>query len=87
MRGVRGGPTLTTIFLVDEGEETMSGPPSGRCRTNIECWLRTFVAFLIFQGSGPELLWKPYLFQGGGGGGGSRPPVSSLYPPMALFNC
>ena len=36
---VRGGPTLTTFVLVDEGREdpntTMSGP------LNIRCWLDT----------------------------------------------
>ena len=53
------------------GEETISGPPSGRCRTNIERWLRTFVAFWFFRD--PD----QYCFEtlSRGGGAGSRPHV------------
>ena len=41
---VRGGPTFTTIFLVDEGKEdpntTISGPSSARQRNAIEMAFR-----------------------------------------------
>ena len=35
-------------------------------------------SYVIFRGSGPVLLWKPYIFVNfhQGGGGGSRSPVS-----------
>ena len=58
---IRGGPTLTTIYLVDEGRPLRAdyhGPPrdmpfkgvllAGRLWPNLKCWLGSFV---IFQGT------------------------------------
>ena len=67
---VRGGPTLTTVFLVEEGREypntTISWSLSDRHRNAIEmairwpyieCWLGSF---LIFQGILTSIAKKSY---------------------------
>ena len=73
-RFVRGGPTLTKVFLVDE---RIKIPPSaghhqpasetpfndvslaGRSVHKIKCWLDRFV---IFQGIWTSIAKKPYIF-------------------------
>ena len=85
MRGVRGGSNFNNYFLVDEGEETINGSPSGRCRTNIECWLRTFVAFLIFRDPDQYCFGNPIFFFFKGGGGGGPDPLSPLC--IRLWRC
>ena len=59
----RGGPTLNSFFLVDEGREESNtthykraiiGPPAKRWYPNIECWLGSFVVL-----QGPVLLRNP----------------------------
>ena len=86
---VRGGPTLTTFFLVDTTKieySLIAGVPSSWW-PNIECWLGSLV---IFQGIQTSVAKKPYIFvifQGSwGGGGGVRTPCSLLDPPMTYIN-
>ena len=62
---VRGGPTLTMFFLVDEGREdpstTISGPSSAfRWRADDGPTMNAgLVALRFFRGSGPVLLENP----------------------------
>ena len=70
MRGsrkfVRGGTTLTTFLLVDEGRaEDPYNTKSGHHRPTSDCWLGSFVIFQEIQTSIAKKSYIFVIFQGG----------------------